>query len=54
MAMFAIQVNDYFRLGYAYDMMNFGLFTHTYGAHEIQLGIDFGGSTKRIKSVRYF
>lgn len=54
MAMFSVQINDHFRLGYAYDVMNLGLFSYTKGAHEIQLGIDFGGSTKRIKSVRYF
>lgn len=54
MFMLALQLNDYLRFGYSFDFMNFELFQYTKGAHEIQLGIDFGGSSKRIQSIRYF
>ncbi|MAO46118.1 MAG: hypothetical protein CL823_03115 [Crocinitomicaceae bacterium] len=42
------------RVGYSFDVIGKGLYTHMGAAHEIQIGFDFGGSTTIIQSPRYF
>ena len=42
------------RVGYSFDVIGRGLYSHLGAAHEIQIGFDFGGSTTIIQSPRYF
>lgn len=42
------------RLGYSFDVAGQGLYSNLGATHEIQLGFDFGGSTTKIQSPRYF
>lgn len=48
------QVNQYLRIGYAYDMTTSALRDHTSGSHEVMLGIDLGRELIKIKTPRYF
>ncbi len=42
------------RMGYSFDVAGEGLYQNLGATHEIQLGFDFGGSTTKIQSPRYF
>ena len=42
------------RMGYSFDVAGKGLYQNLGATHEIQLGFDFGGSTTKIQSPRYF
>lgn len=48
------QTNNYFRVGYSYDIGISGLRTYQNGSHEIMIGVDFGRELKKIKTPRYF
>jgi len=48
------QSNNYFRIGYSYDITFSGLRNYQNGSHEIMIGVDFGKDLKKIKSPRYF
>lgn len=48
------QTNNYFRVGYAYDITVSKLRSYTTGSHEIMIGIDFGKELNKVKTPRYF
>lgn len=48
------QTNNYFRVGYAYDLTVSKLRTYNTGSHEIMIGIDFGRQLNKAKTPRYF
>lgn len=48
------QSNNYFRIGYAYDLTFSELRRHSSGSHEIMIGIDFGKDMIKTKTPRYF
>lgn len=48
------QTNEFFRVGYSYDITVSGLRNYQSGSHEIMLGVDFGRDLKKIKTPRYF
>lgn len=48
------QSNNYFRIGYSYDMTISGLRSYQSGSHEVMIGIDFGKNLSKIKTPRYF
>ena len=39
------------RVGYSFDVIGRGLYSHLGAAHEIQIGFDFGGSTTIFKAL---
>lgn len=48
------QTNNYFRVGYAYDITVSKLRNYNTGSHEIMIGIDFGKELNKVKTPRYF
>lgn len=48
------QTNNYFRVGYAYDITVSKLRSYSTGSHEIMIGIDFGRELNKVKTPRYF
>lgn len=48
------QSNNFFRIGYSYDITFSGLRSYQNGSHEVMIGVDFGKDLKKIKSPRYF
>ncbi len=48
------QANNFFRIGYAYDLTTTALSRYSNGTHEIMLGIDFGKDLIKVKTPRYF
>lgn len=48
------QINDKFRIGYAYDYTLSEINSVSSGSHEIMLGIDFSKNILKIKNPRYF
>ncbi len=51
---FEYQSNNFFRIGYSYDITFSGLRNYQNGSHEIMIGVDFGKDLAKIKSPRYF
>jgi len=49
-----VQVNDNFRLGYAYDMTISPLKYYNNGSHEFMLRYEIGNNKSKVKSTRYF
>ncbi|TWW00274.1 type IX secretion system membrane protein PorP/SprF [Chitinophaga pinensis] len=49
-----VQINDQFRLGYAYDHTISKLVKYNQGTHEIMLRYEFGWEKGRVLSPRYF
>ncbi|SFN02998.1 type IX secretion system membrane protein, PorP/SprF family [Chitinophaga sp. YR627] len=49
-----VQINDQFRLGYAYDHTVSKLVKYNQGTHEIMLRYEFGWEKGRVLSPRYF
>lgn len=47
-------VQDFFRVGYAYDFQTGGLSGYNSGSHEIMLSYDFNFSKQNLLSPRYF
>ncbi len=54
LAMFELQANKQFRIGYAYEIPVSALNGYTVGTHELLLRYEFGRSNGNIKSTRYF
>lgn len=48
------QANNYFRIGYAYDVTTTQIRNYSNGSHEIMIGIDFGKDLIKVKTPRYF
>ena len=48
------QANNYFRVGYSYDITVSGLRGYQNGSHEIMIGVDFGKDLIKVKTPRYF
>lgn len=48
------QANNYFRIGYAYDMTTSTIRNYSHGSHEIMIGVDFGKDLIKVKTPRYF
>lgn len=48
------QANNYFRIGYAYDVTTTAIRNYSNGSHEIMIGIDFGRDLIKVKTPRYF
>lgn len=48
------QANNYFRIGYAYDITTSQIRNYSNGSHEIMIGIDFGKDLIKVKTPRYF
>lgn len=48
------QINNQFKLGYAFDISTSKLVRHNFGTHEILLSYDFVFKKKSISSPRYF
>ncbi len=48
------QANNYFRIGYAYDMTTSDIRNYSHGSHEIMIGVDFGKDLIKVKTPRYF
>ncbi len=48
------QANNYFRIGYAYDITTTAIRNYSSGSHEIMIGIDFGKDLIKVKTPRYF
>ncbi len=46
--------NNFFRIGYSYDITFSGLRSYQSGSHEIMIGIDFGKDLIKVKTPRYF
>jgi len=53
-AMFETQINENFRVGYAYDMNISPLKYYNNGTHEIMIRYEFGNLKSKVKSTRYF
>lgn len=51
---FMYNVNQYLRIGYAYDYQLTDLQKYSYGSHEIMLSYDLRSKSKGFKSPRYF
>lgn len=52
--MVELQMNNQFRLGYAYDKTFSNLGSYNTGTHELMLRMEFGSSKGKISSPRYF
>lgn len=48
------QSNNFFRIGYAYDITFSDLRKYSNGSHEIMIGIDFGQDLIKAKTPRFF
>jgi|SRR5690554_1375392 len=48
------QSNNFFRIGYAYDITFSELRKYSHGSHEIMIGIDFGKNLTKTKTPRFF
>lgn len=48
------QLNNTFRIGYAYDYSTTNMTKYTSGTHEVLLGFDFYKKTEAVRSPRYF
>lgn len=48
------QANNYFRIGYAYDITTTAVRNYSSGSHEIMIGFDFGKDLIKVKTPRYF
>lgn len=48
------QANNFFRIGYAYDITTTDIRNYSNGSHEIMLGFDFGKDLIKVKTPRYF
>ena len=48
-----INIKDYLRIGYSYDLALTKLNNYTYGSHEILIGFDFNIKKRNITSPRY-
>lgn len=51
---FSLQLNDQFRMGYAYDIGTSKLTSRANGAHEIMISYDPVFTRERVRSPRYF
>jgi type IX secretion system PorP/SprF family membrane protein len=48
------QANNYFRIGYAFDLTTSEIRNYSKGSHEIMIGVDFGKDLIKVKTPRYF
>lgn len=48
------QSNNFFRIGYSYDITFSELRKYSHGSHEIMIGVDFGKNLTKTKTPRYF
>ncbi|MEX1192063.1 MAG: type IX secretion system membrane protein PorP/SprF [Brumimicrobium sp.] len=51
---FQYQLNNQFKLGYAFDISTSSLFRHNFGTHEIMISYDFNFSKEATTTPRYF
>ena len=53
-ALIAYQINDQFKVGYAYDFTTTALRSYHSGSHELMLGYDLRFNKEKTLSPRYF